>query len=150
MDNYIIEGDINFYEELYKSLDNHNHEGDSLESEEKNNCLITGEKLVENFVQLKCGHSFNYLPLYNDILNHKKKFNHKESGKSVLSKNQIRCPYCRNVQNEILPFYPLKIVKQVYGVTVNSIEKDNSYYCEYLTVNDLFNKDINQISLTTS
>lgn len=140
MENYIIEGNINFYEELYKSLDN--KESETLESEDKNTCLISGEILVEHFVELKCGHSFNYLPLYNDIVNHKKKFNYKESGKSFLGKNQIRCPYCRNVQNELLPFHPSTNVKQIYGVTVNTLEKDNSYYCEYLTVNDLFNKDL--------
>lgn len=143
MDNYIIEGNINFYEELYKSLDIHNKESETIEGEEdKNTCLISGEKLVEYFVELKCGHSFNYLPLYHDIVNHKKKFNYKESGKSFLGKNQIRCPYCRSVQNELLPFHPSTNVKQVYGVTVNSFDKDNSYYCEYKTVNELFNKDL--------
>lgn len=140
MNNYIIEGNINFYEELYKSLDN--EENITLEDEDKNICLISGEKLVEFFIELKCGHSFNYIPLYNDILNHKKKFNYKESGKSYLGKNQIRCPYCRRVQDELLPFHPSKNVKQVYGVTVNSMDKDNSYYCEYKTVYELFNKDL--------
>jgi len=140
MNNYIIEGNINFYEELYKSIDN--IVDDSLEGEENNTCLISGEKLIEHFVKLKCGHSFNYLPLYNDIVNHKKKFNFKESGKSFLSKNQIRCPYCRSVQDGLLPFYPLKNVKQMYGVTENDFEKDHSYYCEYKTINELFNKDL--------
>jgi hypothetical protein len=66
---YNIEGNINFYEELYKSLDT--------EDKQDNNdyCLISNQPLVENYVTMSCGHKFNYQPLFYDILNHKKKFN---------------------------------------------------------------------------
>lgn len=94
---YIIEGGIDFYEELYKSLDN--------DDEYKNDvCLITNQPLLENYVTLDCKHKFNYIPLFNDIRNHKKKFNSLESER--LSQNEIRCPYCRSKQKKLLPYYP--------------------------------------------
>ena len=37
-------------------------------------CLITKEPLEENNIRLKCGHSFNYMPLYNEI-NRQKRLN---------------------------------------------------------------------------
>ena len=103
--NYIIDSEsgINFYEELYKSLDE-----DSPQENENDLCLITNSPLIENFVQLDCKHKFNYLPLYNDILMHKKMFNKLES--------EIRCPYCRNVQTTLLPYHQINGVKLVHGV----------------------------------
>jgi hypothetical protein len=98
MPNYTIEGGIKFYEELYKMLDD---EPQSDESQDL--CLITNQPLTENYVTLECNHKFNYMPLFNDIRNHKKKFNSLEAHK--LSSNEIRCPYCRNKQKKLLPYY---------------------------------------------
>ena len=110
---YKIEGNINFYEELYKSLDD--SKDDSKEDEiEQNICLITNEPLTVNFVNMKCGHKFNYIPLFNDLVNHKKKYNSME--RRILKSMEIRCPYCRNVQKELLPFHETMNVKQVHGV----------------------------------
>jgi len=96
MNKYIIEGNMNFYEELYKSLDN--------ADDYKNDvCLITNETLKENYVTLECNHKFNYIPLFNDIKNHKKKFNNLEAFR--LNQNEIRCPYCRHKQKKLLPYY---------------------------------------------
>ena len=36
-------------------------------------CLITNENLEDNYIKLKCGHKFNYLPLYNEVVHQKKK-----------------------------------------------------------------------------
>ena len=104
MSNYKIEGDIDFYAELYKSLDDVD-ENIIISSNDDNKCLITDSPLTENFVTMKCGHKFNYEPLYKDILNHKQKFNAMESSKSTLMTHEIRCPYCRKVQAELLPYY---------------------------------------------
>ena len=108
--NYIIEDSdgINFYEELYKSLDQ-----PSTDINEEL-CLITNLPLTENFVELECKHKFNYVPLYNDILIHKKTFNRLES--RMLKSNEIRCPYCRNIQTKLLPYYDIAGVKEVHGV----------------------------------
>ena len=38
---------------------------------------------------MECGHKFNYLPLFNDIKNHKQKFNGMEGTSSKLDLNQI-------------------------------------------------------------
>jgi len=95
---YIIEGGLDFYEELYKSLD----EGDEYKNDV---CLITNQPLIEIYVTLDCNHKFNYIPLFNDIKNHKKKFNTLESDR--LGQNEIRCPYCRNKQKKLLPYYPI-------------------------------------------
>jgi len=96
MSKYNIEGNMNFYDELYKSLDN--------VDEYKNDvCLITNEPLTENYVTLECNHKFNYIPLFNDIKNHKKKFNNLEAFR--LTQNEIRCPYCRHKQKKLLPYY---------------------------------------------
>ena len=110
---YIIEGDIDFYDELYKSIS----KDESKESNEKSNeefCLITNTPLTENFIKLDCGHKFNYIPLYNDILNHKKKFNNMEN--HILKNIEIRCPYCRKIQQNLLPYHSYPGVKQVHGV----------------------------------
>lgn len=108
--NYIIENgnDIDFYEELYKSLN------ENLPETDEDLCLITNLPLTDNFIKLECNHKFNYVPLYNDILNHKKTFNRLE--RRVLKSSEIRCPYCRNVQTTLLPYYEMSNVKQVHGV----------------------------------
>jgi hypothetical protein len=73
---YNIEGDIDFYSELSADTES------SVQSD--NICLITHEQLLDNHVKMTCGHTFNYIPLYNDVLNHKTKFNNMESSVSVL------------------------------------------------------------------
>jgi hypothetical protein len=130
MAKYNIEGGFDFYEELYKSI------GDNIEDQnivmiENNNCLITDEPLNENFVKLDCNHKFNYIPLYNDIVNHKKKYNQME--RHLLDKTEIRCPYCRNIQKTLLPYYENMGLKKVHGV--NHIDEtyglDKKGYLEY-------------------
>ena len=123
---YIIEGNIDFYEELYKSIGQETKKEELKESIEQSNktgeddqeepflCLISNMPLTENFVKMNCGHKFNYIPLYNDILNHKKKFNIMEH--KSLKNIEIRCPYCRKVQEELLPYHKYPGVKEVHGV----------------------------------
>lgn len=105
------EQDFNFFIELHKSLN------DTDICVNENVCLITHEPLEENHIKLRCGHKFNYDAIYIDVYNHKKKFNLQEMVK--LKTHQIRCPYCRNIQNEILPHYEGKDC--CYGVnTLNN------------------------------
>ena len=68
MNKYIVEGGVDFFAELYKSLD-----VEEVYDNDNNKCLITNQQLLDKHVTLSCGHKFNYIPLYNDILNHKKK-----------------------------------------------------------------------------
>jgi len=99
-----IEDDIDFYSEINGEKDDIN----------ENICLITQSQLEEDCVQLKCSHSFNYGPLFYDILNHKQKFNKLE--KKSLKVNEIRCPYCRNIEDNLLPHNPS--FPSVHGVNI--------------------------------
>jgi hypothetical protein len=124
MINYNTENNINFYEELYNSLD--------YESEnEEHVCQITGNTLTEKHVVLKCNHKFNYEPLYKEIC--RQKFVFKTYDANTLSKHEkqqykelhvdyfIKCPYCRGVQFSILPHYEELGLKQIYGI--NTLDK---------------------------
>jgi hypothetical protein len=139
MEKYIIEGNIDFFSELYKSLDI--EENEEKTQEDDNLCLITNEALTEYFVKLECGHKFNYIPLFNDIKNHKNKFNYLEGKVSHLKQNEIRCPYCRNKQETTLPYYEELGIPKTHGVNYIDPKKpykwsdntSNYKKCEYST-----------------
>jgi hypothetical protein len=137
MNKYNIEGDIDFFEELYKSL-NENEDIDEKLEDNNYNCLITNQPLVDKYVSLDCGHKFNYIPIYNDIFNHKKKFNCMESSSKKLNTNEIRCPYCRRKQSGVLPYYEELGLKKINGVNFyDPCIKQNMYHkCEYLYPNE--------------
>ncbi len=147
MKKYSVEGDIDFFAELYKSLDE--EEIKNKTEDDDNICLITKKPLTDNFVEMSCGHKFNYIPLYYDILNHKKKFNNMEGSTTRLKQNEIRCPYCRKRSVGLLPHYEGSSLPKVSGVNYldpnYNAETDtiptSSYYkkCEFLTPNIYFN-----------
>ena len=123
MSKYNIEGNIDFYDELYKSLDLD-------DDKDENTCQITGSNLVENYVTMECNHNFNYESLYKEICRQKFDFKTYDSI-SLTKKDQIRlkdskldyfikCPYCRNIQFTILPYYEELGLEKKYGV--NSID----------------------------
>jgi hypothetical protein len=136
MSNYIVEGNINFFEELYKSLDvEEKEEKDETYAIHTNTCLITNDTLENYYVTMKCGHKFNYVPLYKYLINYKQKFNSMESSKQKLDINEIRCPYCRCKQKELLPYYNnIKGVKKVNGVNNEYIKPcfNNQIPCCYI------------------
>ena len=136
---YNIEGNIDFYAELYKSLDQEENEH---KTEEDNNlCLISNEPLTDKRVELLCGHKFNYIPLYLDVKTHKQLFNLME-GSGRLNVDEIRCPYCRKKQKGLLPYYHELGLKD-HGVNFIDPNTKTHYYvssnnkkkCEYLTPN---------------
>ena len=98
MNNYVLEGNINFTNELMKLI----CEDAKEETETQDYCLITGETLSENFVKLTCGHKFNYNSILNETIN-QRKVNNLEVQR--VKKTQIKCPYCRTLNNGILPWY---------------------------------------------
>ena len=79
-----------------------------------NECLISKEKLDDTRVKLECGHTFNYEPLYNEIVKQKSGFRACEIVK--LQTNQIKCPYCRNIQDKLLPYASKLNLKRINGV----------------------------------
>jgi len=151
MTKYKIEGGIDFFSELYKSLDDEEPE----KEDSDNLCLITNLPLVDKYVQMVCGHKFNYIPLFCDIKNHKYKFNGMEGNASRLNKNEIRCPYCRTKQKGVLPYYEELVCKKVDGV--NYIDPNYKVHtnhascyksCQFLTPNPNFNPNGENVSET--
>ena len=142
MSKYNIEGGIDFFAELYKSLDI--EESEEKTEEDKNKCLITNQPLIDKHVTLNCGHKFNYIPLYNDLVNHKNKFNYMEGSYSKLNTNEIRCPYCRKKQQGLLEYYEELGLSKVNGVNFydpnlkhsHSNHIYTSHKCEYKWIND--------------
>ena len=71
------------------------------DGDEDNICLISGNPLEENSITLACSHTFNYDPIF-EVAKRQKNFSKLETCK--LKKYQLKCPYCRTVQNGILPY----------------------------------------------
>lgn len=121
MSNYIIEGNFDFYKELYESLDdsddNNNNNTDESSAQV---CLISNTPLTKHFVELECKHAFNYVPLFKDLVNHKTKFSSLDTHR--LKVNEIRCPYCRNKQGNVLPYIEEIGVPKEHGVNWINME----------------------------
>lgn len=112
--NYVIEDGVDFWDELEKEDD---------ASAEL--CLLTGEALAPNHISLKCGHAFNYTPLFNELRREKTRHNPKEVQR--VRTDQIKCPYCRQVQTGLLPFVPTITTERLRGV--NAPEKHTLRLC---------------------
>ena len=108
---------------------NYLHENnESYENYEK--CLISDELLDTNYITLECKHKFNYLELYNEIVEQKTK---KLLDNSKLKLNEIKCPYCRAITKNILPYfkyYNTKIIKGVNHPPDLSIKLNECQYIE--------------------
>jgi hypothetical protein len=90
---YAIEGNIDFYSELSK-LD----EKEDI-TDESMLCLISRLPLTADYVRMECGHQFNYMPLYNDLVHQTK-----PSMSGMSKPGRIVCPFCRHSQPTLLPF----------------------------------------------
>lgn len=118
--NYVIENNINFYDLL------NNYKDDTSENEK---CLITNSPLDSNFITLSCGHKFNYFPLYQETIRQKTIQNVSEVTRLKL--NQIKCPYCREITNNLLPFINLENVEKIWGVNQPKKYSLTLFTCEY-------------------
>ena len=98
-----------FYQCLNED-DEYNGNDDILNHE--NICHITQDELKENSITMKCGHTFNYIPLFNEIKKQKHAKNYYSNLR--LRVHQIQCPYCRQIQDSILPL--IENVDRLYGV----------------------------------
>ena len=136
MSKYIIEGNIDFYDELYKSLGTKDCNDDNCnDSKEKVElCQISGLPLSDNNVTLECKHKYNYDTLYKEIC--KQKYIFRTYNLESLSKPDfqrfidaavdyyIRCPYCRHVQFTMLPYDENSGCEKRYGI--NSLVKEHN------------------------
>jgi hypothetical protein len=119
MSNYIIEGNFDFYKELYESLDDSDN-NNNIDESSAQVCLITNTPLTKHFVELECKHRFNYVPLFKDLVNHKTKFSSLDTHR--LKVNEIRCPYCRNKQGNVLPYIEEIGLPKEHGVNWINME----------------------------
>lgn len=140
MSKYYLEGDVNFFDELQKMLTD-TDENKQLEDDYNNKCCITNLPLDKKYVKLDCNHCFNYIPLYKEIFSQKfiyKNYHlHKEpkdSFKKLKTYNYyIKCPYCRNLQSNLLNYYPELGLAKIYGINSSSTEdtyhEGTQYFC---------------------
>jgi hypothetical protein len=103
--------------ELCEKADFYKMLNDDSDTDTDNNiktCLISRQELNNTKISLPCNHEFNYMPLYNEIFNQKRKASVTETIR--LKYNQIKCPYCRTIHNYLIPYKKMDGVEIVYGV----------------------------------
>lgn len=126
--NYILPEDFDFYSEL-------NKENEKIEPSEEV-CLINGESLIhESCIKLDCGHKFNYVPLLNSVQEEKHNMrvnSYYYYSSAYLREHQIRCPYCRQIQEKILPYYPELHKKRVRGVNYPTTLSMGNNECNHI------------------
>ena len=117
---------INIFNDLLKEENSDNQDN---QDNQDTLCLIDGLKLENNFIKLDCGHSFNYMALHNEIVYQKTK---KILDNARLRLNEIKCPYCRKISNNLLPYFKYYNIEQIKGVNYpnNYSLKMNS--CQYI------------------
>lgn len=119
---------MSFYDILLEEL-SHNPNN----SNQDDICLITKEPLQDNFITLDCGHKFNYLSLYNELLKQKTNSNYFEIVNIKI--NETKCPYCRQITPKILPYIDMNGVKIVKGVTSPKTYSMKLNDCEWIFLN---------------
>jgi len=108
----------NFYNEINNTDSNNNDSNiiDSSDNSECDICLISGEKIDDTSITLECNHKFNYYYIYKDIVAQKNNVKKNKYAKEIKI-YQIKCPYCRNIQNTILPYRQIDYCNEkIYGV----------------------------------
>lgn len=122
--NYIIEDNLDFKAALANDLE-----------EDPSICLISQQPLTKSHIQLPCKHTFNYKPLYKEIYVQKTVRNMYETVR--LKINELKCPYCRSVSEQLLPYLPSEEPERKAGV--NGPAKYCMPYpltCEWFTINN--------------
>ena len=109
----MFNSDVDYFNYLLKDNPTDDKISEDLNSD-NNICLISNNKLEDNYITLKCNHSFNYIDIYNEVYNQKVC---KILDNKFLKLYEIKCPYCRRVSNFLLPYYKYYKVKNERGVT---------------------------------
>ena len=112
--------------------DNHTDVNAQIIPKEKKYCLITDEILDKNSIKLDCGHAFNYIPLYNEVCQQKIK---RLLDNANLLLNEVKCPYCRGVTKQLLPYYKYFNVKSIRGINAPVKYCMEINQCQYLHKN---------------
>jgi hypothetical protein len=120
---YIIEDNVDFFNML-------NNDVDEILQQNDNICLISNTIIDKtSSIKLHCGHEFNYLPLFKEIIN--QKINKSRLEVVKLKDFQIKCPYCRNVQNKLIPYIKMKGTKKITYVNTPVIFTMCENMCKY-------------------
>jgi len=128
--------DTTFYNDILKLINKPNDINENETYQENSKiCLISHTLLKNDYITLECKHKFNYEYIYNELKNQKLTYNKYETQR--LRINQLKCPYCRNIQNKILPYLENKsdIFPEVYGVNFPSKHCMLVNECEYVFKN---------------
>ena len=115
--NIVLEGNINFYDELHKidSDDEDDNDNEPL-------CLLTNLPLDKNSIKLPCSHEFNFVPLYKEVVQQKTRTISSHLNTDKLAYHQIKCPYCRQKMDCLLPH--VRLNKEMGFISgVNTPEK---------------------------
>ena len=126
-----------------------------------NLCLISNTTLEKNYITLDCSHNFNYMPLYYELIYQKKK---KILDNKNLKINEIKCPYCRKITPNLIPYFKYYDTKLISGVnypekycmkinecsyTKNNIKctnsackTENGFFCNKHLKHNLINEEI--------
>lgn len=131
---YLVEGDINFFAELKKTIGHAATDTTTTDivTSPYNVCLITNNALTEHHVTLPCNHTFNYIPLYNEVNIQKCVKNTAETSKLLI--NELKCPYCRKIHKTVLPYYEELCDKcpPLYGVNTTDLKYKINNCCNYV------------------
>lgn len=161
---YEIEGGIDFFKELKNITTKPNDMNMpllSLNIEDKpiEKCLISDDILRKDHITLKCGHKFNYVPLFKEVLFQKCSMLPKNISSKIVtmyikntpqsnistvlynssynlettkvSYNEIKCPYCRTLTPQLLPYYPYPDVNKIKYVNTPAELGFPALSCEY-------------------
>jgi len=110
-----------------------NYLSENVENYETNEkCLISNELLVVNYITLECNHKFNYIELYYEVLEQKTK---KNLDNSKLKLNEIKCPYCRAISQNLLPYFKYYNAKSIKGVNYPPDLSIQLNECQYIEKN---------------
>ena len=79
------------------------------------------------------GHTFNYYPLYQEIVSQKSKLRSRIDVTTMcLALQDLRCPYCRSLQKKLLPYREMKGVEEKWGVNAQKRHVMMAYKCKYV------------------
>jgi len=102
---------------------------DSDDDDEKNICLISCSPLKKNYITLPCNHVFNYIDMVKALTKQKSR---NSMNTLRLKTNELQCPYCRNVYQNILPFIPSEeFPNKIFGVTSPKNYCMNCFPCQW-------------------
>ena len=126
--NYIIEDGIDFFKEL-NTICGECSSNTNTNTNTDNVCLIDNTKLVNNYITLACSHKFNYLSLFKELSN-QKKINRLETLR--VRDNEMKCPYCRAITQNILPNFISYNLPLLFGVNFPEKFALEIHKCSYM------------------